>query len=566
MTTRRRVAAVALASLLVFAGCSTLSQPLGSDAATEGIRFENATESAGIDYHATGTGSGNGNSGVYATDIDNDGWTDLLIIGGESPALFVNRGGEFERRAAFPNVTADVKSAAVVDYDGDGWDDIVFFRVEDEPVVLHNEGGEFARTDIGLGNLTYPLGATAGDYDGDGDSDLFVYQSGRWAEHKPAGYSNVSEQVGDDNGNPNVLYENTGEGFERVTDTGIDGRHWSLAASFVDLTGDGNPDIHVANDYNNDTLYVNQGDGSFERRTLGPATDRNGMSSEVGFVTDDDRADLFVTNIYVPMNTAREALSEEEFAIVSDFVYYRLGKRAKGNSLLVSRANGTLDDQAAALGVQEGGWGWAASFADFDNDGDQDLFHTTQTFVRIHDDDPVWPLPMVFERDGEGFERRDAADVGFAETDGRGTAVLDYDRDGDLDLVVAQYDGGFRLYENVGGDPVAEGDRDGAGTNALQLRLKSSEDGPALGARVTVTVDGETTHRVVNARSDFRSQDTRMVHLGLGDATAVEEVRITWADGSERVLTDVPANRTVTVTRGGPVTVAGFTGPVKTTE
>jgi hypothetical protein len=555
----RRWVVPLLGCLVVLAGCS--AAPItGADGSGGEIAFRNATEAAGFDYTSQDSGIGNGNDGVFTADVNGDGWTDVLATGGERPALFVNDEGSFERRDSFPRVNGTVQSALFFDYDNDADSDLLLLVENATPVFLENADGEFERRDVGFEQrLSFPVGASAADYDGDGCLDLFVVQSGDWAENTPRGYTQVGSFEGD-NGNPNVLYDGDCSGFERAEDAGIDGDHWSLATSFVDLTGDGQPDIHVANDYNNDTLYVNQGDGTFQRRTLGPATDRNGMSSEVGFVTDDDRADLFVTNIYVPMNTARQELSEEEFAIVSDFVYYRLGKRAKGNSLLVSQPNGSLDDQATAFGVQEGGWGWAATFADFDNDGDQDLFHTTQTFVRIHDDDPVWTLPMLFERDGEGFERRDAGDAGFAETDGRGTAALDYDRDGDLDLVVAQYDGGFRLYENVGGDPAAGGDRDGAGTNALQLRLESSEDGPALGARVTVTVDGETTRRVVNARSDFRSQDTRTVHLGLGDATVVDEVRITWADGSDRVLTDVPANRTVTVTRDGSVTASAFAG------
>jgi hypothetical protein len=104
--------------------------------------------------------------------------------------------------------------------------------------------------DVGPGNTTYRLGAAPADYDGDGDLDLLIYQSADWSEGKPKGSVSLESSLEDDNGNPNLLYENTDKDFERVTDAVIEGERWSLAASFTDLTGNGRPDIHVANDYN----------------------------------------------------------------------------------------------------------------------------------------------------------------------------------------------------------------------------------------------------------------------------------------------------------------------------
>jgi len=553
----RRHVVPLLVLLVVLSGCATTITPGGNQQGGE-IAFRDVTNESGFDYVSQNSGIGNGNDGVFTADINGDGWTDVLTTGGERPALFVNREGNFERRDSFPRVNGTVQSALFFDYDDDGDQDLLLLVQNAVPVFLGNDDGSFEQHDVGIDQqLTFPVGATAADYDGDGCLDLFVIQSGDWSTDRPEGYTKVG-QIEDDNGNRNLLFDGNCGDFERDDDAGIAGEHWSLATSFVDLTGNGHPDIHVANDYYNDTLYVNQGNGSFERRVLGPATDRNGMSSEVGFVTDDDRPDLFVTNIYIPMDSVREQLSDEEVQIVSDFVNYRLGKRAKGNSLLVSQGNGNFDDRATSFGVQHGGWGWGAAFGDFDNDGDQDLFHTTQTFVQIHSDSPVWTYPMVYERDDGTFDRRDASEVGFNETDGRGTAVFDYDRDGDLDLLVAQYNGEFKLYENVGGDPTGDADQSKAGVNSLQIRLQSSDDGPVLGTRLIVDADEETIHRVVNARSDFRSQDTRVTHIGLGDSSTVKEVRIVWPDGSERVLTDVPANHTVTVVRGGKVTSTPF--------
>lgn len=87
-------------------------------------------------------------------------------------------------------------------------------------------------------------------------------------------------------GNPNLLFDGDCNSFEQVENAGIEGTRWSLATSFVDLTGDGYLDIHVGNDFNTDVLYVNQHDGTFRRVEI-PATDRHAMASEVADVTGD---------------------------------------------------------------------------------------------------------------------------------------------------------------------------------------------------------------------------------------------------------------------------------------
>ena len=511
------------------------------------MTFENATAAAGLNYHGSGTGAGAGNNAVYAGDVDNDGWTDLLVMGGDRPVLYRNAGGEFERRASFPELDGDLKSGAFVDYDGDGWDDVVLFAVEGEPVVLHNDGGTFERTTIGLGNLTYPLGATAADYDRDGDVDLLVYQSGQWTEHKPAGYFNLEAGVGRDNGNPNVLYENTGDGFERVSDAGITGDRWSLAASFVDLTGDGYPDVHVANDYNNDTVYVNRGDGTFEQRFLGGRTARNGMASEVADVNGDGRPDVFVTNIYIPLEENQDRMSAARYERLERlFTFVIKSDRAEGNTLLINQGGGEFVDRAEAYNVRKGGWGWSASLTDFDNDGDRDLIHATQTVVRVDRSNPRWTLPQVWERNETGFERVNASVHGMAEHDTRGMTTLDYDHDGDRDLVMATYGGPLVLYENT------------AGGNSVQFEVVDDRGATALGATVTVEYGDRSTTVVQTDQSGFFSQESRVNHVGLGDATSAT-LTVTWPDGTERTF-EADADQRLRVTKNGTEVTAELSG------
>jgi hypothetical protein len=568
---RVRLRAIGIVVAVVLAGC--LGGASGGTPSDTTLSFA-AADDAGLGYETTDSGTGNGNDSVYAADYDNDLHTDLLAIGGDDPVLFHNTGGGFERSGVLPAISGHVQSALFFDRDVDGWQDLLVLRRNATPVFLENHGGEFRRADVGLDDeLAIPVSASAADYTGDGCPDLFVAQYGDWENTTPRAWNAPTSLIERDNGNPNRLYRgscadgtNESGGFERVTDAGIAGAHWSLASSFADLDGDGRPDIHVANDYYNDTIYYNRGDGTFEKRVLGAETDRNGMSSEAADLNGDRRLDLFVTNIYFPENTS--ALSDQERDLFESFVENRLGKRMRGNNLLLGTnrtdgtngtdpggiagsddvgTNGTSGSDAGfeyageRFGVHRGGWGWAAAVTDFDSDGEQDVFHTTQAVITFYESDPRYPTPTTWVQHDGSFYRQNATDIGFEPTDGRGVAHLDYDRSGTADLALATYDDRHRLYRNN----ASQG-------NSLQVRVKSgSLNHTSLGTRVAATVGNDTQLRVNTAKADYQSQDTRLLHFGLGENESVSELRVAWPDGTERVLEDVSAGQRIVVTPDG---------------
>ncbi|MDS0300789.1 CRTAC1 family protein [Halogeometricum sp. S1BR25-6] len=537
-----------LALLLLSSGCLGGVADTLSGAPDTTIDFRERTDASGLAYQTDGGGAGNGDDGVYVADYDRDGWQDVLAVGGERPVLFRNVNGTFERDAAFPTFDGAVKGALFFDYDGDGWDDLLVLRSHAEPVLLHNDGGTFERSGEEFGNLTYPMGATAADYDGDGDLDLLVYQSGDWTYGKPEGYFGLHKYVREDNGNPNVLYENTGNGFERVADSELsDAARWSLAASFVDLNGDGRQDVHVANDYNTDVVYLNRGNGTFEARPIRGNTSRNGMSSEIADVNGDGAQDVFTTNIYLPLDEVEDKERYERLRLL--FGYVIKSGRTKGNTMMVNDGSGNLTDRAVAYGVRQGGWGWAASLTDLDNDGDRDLIHATQNVVRIDRDDPHYTLPMLFERDGNSFENLDASERNLTEHDGRGLVSFDYDRDGDMDVVIAPYDGEVTVYENVGV---------GAGADSLDFRVADANGSTVYGAEVTVSgAPGGPTTVQQTVGSDFLSQEGRVSHVGAGGAETVD-FAVRWPDGTERTFEDVATNQRVLVTKDGVETVVEY--------
>jgi len=530
---RQDVVTVSLVVVVLSAGCFG-GGAFASRSSDDRIRFREVGAERGFDYTASRNATfGSGRAGVYVTDFDNDRRPDVLAIGGGEPALFENTGGAFERTDALPPLDITVKGALFFDYDNDGWEDLLLLPINGSAVFLENRNGRFSERDAGLDTeMQIALGASAADYDRDGCLDLFVVQSGDWRRGVPkAEMLSHSREAGiaTDNGNPNLLFDGDCESFERVEDAGIEGTRWSLATSFVDLTGDGYPDIHVGNDYNTDILYVNQRNGTFERREL-PATDRHAMASEVADVNGDGRLDVFVTNIHFE----REIWMAENMPSM-DY---------SGNNLLVNRGNGTFVSRERAYGVRDGGWGWAAALVDLDNDGDRDLTHATKYYRADANGDGIYQSvqtrPRIWERTGGNFTRLNASRAGFEASSGRGLAHLDYDLDGDQDLVVGNNNGEFKLYENRAD-----------GGNWLQISV-AGDGGTTLGSRVYVETGNETHYRTLNTEAGLLSQDTRTRHFGLGEHETVT-VDVIWADGTERTFEHVDVNRRLVIRRNGTV-------------
>lgn len=529
---RRRILVTLVALTLVVAGSVALTGLPGPKQATQPrtIQFQEVSDEVGISYRTTGSNLGNGDGAVLVADYDRDGWRDLLLLGGDDPALYRNnQSGGFTRTDALPAIETDqLKSGLFFDYDGDGWQDLLLLPRHGPAVFLENDRGSFRHASVGLDvNLTWGTSAVAADYDKDGCLDVFVTQNGDWSERVPNRSSD--NPIEPDNGEPNMLFDGNCESFERVTDAGIAGTRWSLTASFADLTGDGRPDIHVANDFNFDRLYVNRGNGTFDARRI-PNTNRHAMTSEIEDVNGDGRMDVFVTNIEF-------GNPGEVWAMRSGFEMVN-----RGNNLLVNQGNGSFADQATEYGVRRGGWGWAGNLVDLDNDGDLDLVHATQDYLTSGDDQwrEVSTPPALWERTGSDFERLNASKRGLVPANGRGLAVLDYDRDGDQDVVLADTSGAFEVYENVG-----------ARGHWLQVDVRASE-GVVQGTRVAVITDDGTQVQVRDSEVNFFSQSSRVLHFGLDDAERVD-VRVTFPDGTVSVYADVRVDKRVVVSKNGSI-------------
>ena len=350
-------------------------------------------------------------------------------------------------------------------------------------------------THAGLTSSKNTFSSAFGDYDRDGDLDLAL---AHWDSECRTGCD------GDH------LWTNDGTGSSRNLPRGVRGYDFdfTFTPNFADINSDGWPDLLMASDFGLSRMFLNEGGRFRDVTDREGITDRNGMGASVGDYDNDGDLDWFVTAI--------------------------AGQGIDGNRLYRNRGDGVFDDVPDHARVRDGGWGWGACFADFNNDGHLDIFHVNGWRER-HD------ASRLFMGQGDGRFRERAKRFGVADRrSGRGVICFDYDRDGDIDLFVGNHGARPTLYRNDGGNAAG----------FLNVRLVSP--GPnvfGVGARIYVVTDARTQMRELRAGSNFASQDPTEAHFGLGDEPRVRELRVVWPDGSTQIRRGVPANRMVTMRR-----------------
>jgi hypothetical protein len=540
-------ALVALALAVVPAACSSAAAQPGpprSGSASQRLAFVDAAREVGLDFRQGAFRFGASPDPVAMTggglcwlDYDGDGRLDLFVVNGFSQSdrgrwraagglpttrLYRNEGGRFRDVTAETGAGFPVRGQGCVaaDLDGDRRTDL-FVTTAERSLLLWNEGDRFEEgaQQAGVSAFGWLTGAAAGDLNGDGRPELFV-----------AGYADLNNRIpGATLGFPNtylgvrdLLFLN--EGKRRFREVGIDAGleatrfAYGLGAVMTDVNGDGDLDLYVANDTNPNRLYDNvawPGGAKADPARLGfrleeraaaagVADSGAGMGVAEGDYDGDTLPDLFVTNARRQAHGVFRSLpGGEELSDVRD----DLGPTLSGST------------------------GWGVSWADLDLDGDLDL-------VLANGDIPVTDLAADAERmqmlvnDGGKFHE---APLAVPPLNARGSAVADYDGDGDLDVAVLSVGGRLALLRNVG-----------TGGNWLEVDL----GGPVPGAVVTAMLPGgQTLVRELHAGSSYLSSEDTRAHFGLGGANRVRELVVRWPDGSKTRRQEVAANRILKVKR-----------------
>lgn len=513
-------------------------------ASAQPVTFEDVTVAAGVNYlHWDGVQPAQEllpglimTGGAAAGDYDNDGWVDLYVTRISAPNLLFRNmhDGTFQEVGAAAGVALNSTSSSCTwaDVNGDGFLDLfvsTWTGFGHQYLYMNDGTGNFT-DEAALRGVALPAGGIRrrfasvafGDYDRDGDLDLFVtewnglilYETGIGAR--------------------NLLFRNDGNGF--FTDVTVAAgislpTTWGFTPRFSDINNDGWPDILIAADFGTSRLLSNLGNGQFSdiTRAAGVGTDENGMGSTIGDIDNDGDLDWFVTSIFDPDQSCTTQ---------------SCGWGDSGNRLYRNDLNNTFTDATDTAGVRDGYWGWGSAFFDFDNDGDLDLgmtngFSNSGTFSLRFLTDPI----RLWQNDGTGVMTEVSAAAQFTNTgNGKGFLVMDYDRDGDMDVFIVNNAGNPVLYRNNGGN----------NNSWLKVRLRghrTNRDG--IGARifVQVTNGGPTQMRELNCGNNYMSQDELEAHFGLGNGvTTIQTVTVQWpASGLEQVFNNVAAGQSLLV-------------------
>jgi len=520
-------------------------------APTAGFRLVDVTDHAGVHFHHNSGAYGGKllpetlGSGCAFLDYDGDGWQDILLINGmdwpghkrERSTLRLyrnNRNGTFSdvTRNAGLDVEMYGMGVAVGDYNNDGYPDVLITCVGQNRLFRNTGKGTFidATKSSGLGGRqAFSTSALWFDFDRDGLLDLFVCNYVKWSpehdvfcsldgNHKsyctPEAYR----------GETCWLFRNRGNGtFEDVSATSgiFDSSSKSLGVAMLDYDRDGWPDLLVANDTQPNKLYHNQRNGTFKDVAVdagiafsAEGKARAGMGVDVADFENSGSSGVAITNF-----------DNEMIGLY----------RASGG------ANYT--DVATQSGVglaSKDKLGFGCVFLDADLDGALDL-----AVVNGHIDDTVRNVrnvgyaqpPQLFLNSGKGTFHDVAAEIGdgFSQPKvGRGLAYGDFDRDGDLDLLMTTNHGPAHLYRN---DQLA-------GNRSIRIRLvgtKSNRD--AIGAAVRIFHGGSSQSRPVKGGSSYLSQSELPVTFGLGKRDRVDRVVIQWPSGRTEEYKDLAAGR-----------------------
>ena len=511
-----------------------------------GQGFTEVSVEAGI-HHAFRVDIGNFGGGVTVFDFNNDGFEDLYLPGGnELDQLYKNNGdgtftNVFSKSGLERTIPLHTQGASSADVDRDGDMDLVIstlYRTEDRvlsPNLLFLNNGDETFTDaterFGLSSFaSNSQGVTFGDINADGFPDMYIANYFTAAPRNISIFNENTITQTFDSAEDYLFINAGGQKFIEVSSLyGMSHKGFGFQGVLTDLDNDQDQDLYIANDFGYKAQPNYALKNEYPRRSMIYVEEdvqlnygMNAMGIAMSDYNFDGWMDYYVTNINASLFVAN--IDGENFIDLG----YQLG---------VAKS---LIDHPDYMGVPVS---WGANFFDFDHDGDEDLFVNNGALnptVRLNHN-------FFFKNVATSFVEV-AEELGVDDPRiGRGSAILDYDNDGDMDLlVVNQYsrqpnftlpEARTLLYRN-----------DASDGNWLKVKLEGVyAEKSGIGSRVIVDTGTRKMIREIDGGSSHLSQNSKTAHFGLGDVSSVKSVTVKWIGGKTQVINDVTTNQSITI-------------------
>ena len=531
--------------------------------------------------------------GVSIGDINNDGLPDIYLTANtQANGLYLNEGNfQFTNITELAGVEGNgdwTTGTTMADVNGDGLLDIYVCNVNylskngQNQLFINNGDSTFTEQaeEYGLAFSGYSKQAAFFDMDNDGDLDMYLLNHAVHTENSFVRSTNRSKA---DPNSGDRLYRNDGGTFTDVTkQAGIHSSilGYGLAVTVSDVNGDNYPDIYVSNDFHeNDYLYINQQDGTFEESLEESIrhTSRASMGNDIADINNDLKPDISVLDM-LPADEERlkTSVSSEPYEVYSiqrEFGYHpqlirntlqlNLGKNPAGRQI--------FSEIAPLAGVHATDWSWSSLLFDMNNDGSKDLFVSNGIYRRPNDKDylsmvggeraqrslnegineknisladsmPHVKIPnFAFENNADLTFTDRSEEWGLATSSySSGSAYGDLDDDGDLDLVINNVNTKATIYKNR----TTEQDN----SAFLIIRLQGNNSNTmGIGSKAIATVDGQKQMAELMPTRGFQSSVQPRLFLGFGNSKSIDTLKIIWPDGTQTLRTDVAPNQHLTI-------------------
>lgn len=532
-------------------------------------------------------------SGVATGDMNGDGLIDIIFhssFGGAS--LYANKGNmKFEKIALDPslfNMQSAGTGITLVDINQDGLLDIYLCYTGPTGLPATMKGnrllvnkGNFTFVEsgavYGLGDNGNSIQAAFFDYDRDGDLDMYLVNTNsdlKYAEYiVDIDKLNFADETLKKINAQDKFYRNDGGSFTDITATsGLRAEYfYGFNPTVGDYNNDGWPDVYVTCDFTTpDLLYLNQQDGTFKESSASVLnhTSFYSMGADAADINNDGLDDIISVDMTPEdYRRSRENMGMVEVNLFQKMVDSGFGKQYMHNMLHLNTGFGGYQEIGQFAGIDKTDWSWAVLNEDFNNDGHKDMFVTNGIKREIvnkdaHNQRTKWILENNQELDFDNFKKLvegipsepisnylfiNKGDLTYSKstTDAiannpsfsNGAATADLDNDGDLDIVVNNFDEEAFILENTS-----------ASQNHIQVALTgSAQNKNGIGAKICIHNNNGQQCQTLHLSRGFMSSVAPVAHFGLGSSSSVSKVDVIWADGRIQTVKDPKINRILSI-------------------